>query len=418
MIYTLRTFSWLKCVYFCTILAIFAFDIRTFLGVVLPINVITSLTLLIYTYSFYELFLGEHRLLPIKLRVEDVLMLLFFFLYGGRMYYNIFIEEVEQLLFVNRFTCIIYYVFICIVPYMICRRISWHDYSFRKFLWCLFFLFLLGLFISFKSILSLIASGDAFFQGRADANTYLDTIGYGHMSLTFIIISSCLLLVDKTRLVIKFVLISSIIFGLISMGLANSRSPFVALFVLLLVNSLVRINIKNTLWIMLLFVLIIANLESIDFFFKEYFGSTFVERIQSLFELGSVMDSSSGRDALYSDGIRMFVENPLWGKSIVLTEGEFKGEYVHNVFLEVFMGTGMIGGVLFSTIILWALILSIKMIKNKNTYVFLGYIFIQNLILLQFSRSLMLLPVFWASLGCLFSMNYNYKPVKSSDRNR
>lgn len=415
MIYTVRTFSWLKSVFFCTTLAIFAFDLRTFFGVVLPINVITSFILLIYAYSFYELFLGKHRLLPIKIRGEDILIFAFFFLYGGRMYYNIFIEQVEQLLFVNRFTCIIYYVFICIVPYMICRRILWCNYNFRKFLWCLYFLFLLGLFISFKSILALIASGDTFFQGRADANTYLDTIGYGHISLTFIIICSCLLFVNKIKLGIKIVLILSIIFGLISMGLANSRSPFVALFVLLLAYSLVHINIRNSLCIMFLFVVVIANLESIDFFFKEYFGSTFVERIQSLFELGSVMEASSGRDALYIDGIKMFVENPLWGKSIVLTEGEFKGSYVHNVFLEVFMGTGMIGGVFFSMIILWALILSIKMMKNKNTYVFFGFVFIQNLILLQFSRTLMFLPVFWASLGCLFSMNYNYTSVESSD---
>mgnify|MGYP000062492709 CR=1 FL=1 len=416
MIYKIQVSTWFNLVYFCSALAIFAFDIRTFLGVFLPINVITSLILLIYTYTFYELFFGKNRPLPIKLRGEDILMLIFFFLYGGRMYYNIFIEQVDQLLFVNRFTCIIYYVFICIIPYMICRRISWLNYDFKKFLWYLYFLFLLGLLISFKSILSLIASGDSFFQGRAEANTYLDTIGYGHTSLTFILICFCILFINKVKLGIRIVLILSIFFGFISMGLANSRSPFVALFVILLAYSLVHINIKHILLIIVVFSVIIGNLESIDFFFKEYFESTFVERIQSIFELGSIMEASSGRDALYIDGIKLFEENPLWGKSIVLTEGEFKGSYVHNVFLEVFMGTGVIGGLLFSFIVLWALIISFKMLKNNSLFLFFGLVFIQNLILLQFSRTLMFLPVFWASLGCLFSIK-NYRHEKNSNSN-
>ena len=394
MIYKIQVSTWFNLVYFCTALAIFAFDIRTFLGVFLPINVITSLILLIYTYTFYELFFGKKRPLPTKLRGEDILMLIFFLLYGGRMYYNIFIEQVDQLLFVNRFTCIIYYVFICIIPYMICRRISWVNYDFKKFLWYLYFLFLLGLLISFKSILSLIASGDSFFQGRAEANTYLDTIGYGHTSLTFILICFCILFTNKVKPGIRIVLILSIFFGFISMGLANSRSPFVALFVILLAYSLVHINIKHILLIIVIFSVIIGNLESIDFFFKEYFESTFVERIRSIFELGSIM----------------------WGKSIVLTEGEFKGSYVHNVFLEVFMGTGVIGGLLFSFIVLWALIISFKMLKNNSLFLFFGLVFIQNLILLQFSRTLMFLPVFWASLGCLFSIK-NFRYEKNSNSN-
>lgn len=336
----------------------------------------------------------------------DILLIIFFFIYGVRMYYNIFVEQLYQLLFVNRFTCIVYYMFICILPYVICRRIPWNIINFRKVLWTLWWLFVLGLVIAFKSVLSILASGDSFFNGRADANTYLDTIGYGHTGLSLVLICFSLISFYK-RNKWKWLFSIPIILGLVSMGLANSRSPFVALFAILALYLCLKLNFKIILTTAFCFIVLLLNLDSIDLFFKEYFNSPFIERTMTLFELGSALETSSGRDLIYEDGIKMFLEHPIIGKAIILTDGEFRGSYVHNIFLEVFMGLGLVGGGLFLFIMVKAMKIVIRMIKENDAYLFFALIFVQYLTLLQFSRTLMFLPVFWASLGCLFSFNYN-----------
>lgn len=309
------------------------------------------------------------------------------------MYYNIFVEQLYQLLFVNRFTCIVYYMFICILPYVICRRIPWNIINFRKVLWTLWWLFVLGLVLALKSVLSILASGDSFFNGRADANTYLDTIGYGHTGLSLVLICFSLISFYK-RNKWKWLFSIPIILGLVSMGLANSRSPFVALFAILALYLCLKLNFKIILTTAFCFIVLLLNLDSIDLFFKEYFNSPFIERTMTLFELGSALETSSGRDLIYEDGIKMFLEHPIIGKAIILTDGEFRGSYVHNIFLEVFMGLGLVGGGLFLFIMVKAMKIVIRMIKENDAYLFFALIFVQYLTLLQFSRTLMFLPVF------------------------
>ena len=53
--------GWIRNLVFLAVIVLFAFDVRTFLGNVLPISVITSGVFLILTACFYFLFLFPYR---------------------------------------------------------------------------------------------------------------------------------------------------------------------------------------------------------------------------------------------------------------------------------------------------------------------------------------------------------------------
>lgn len=90
--------GWIRNLVFLAVIVLFAFDVRTFLGNVLPISVITSGVFLILTACFYFLFLFPYRDQIAKVNIGnlDILMYVFMFWYGMRMVYNIYLEQIES----------------------------------------------------------------------------------------------------------------------------------------------------------------------------------------------------------------------------------------------------------------------------------------------------------------------------------
>ncbi len=404
--------TWIRNLTFGAVIVLFAFDVRTFLGNAVPISIITSGVFLILLFCFYFLFLFPYRdpLAKVNIRNLDILMFVFMLWYGLRMVYNIYIQQIEQTTFVNRSTYIVYYMFLCVLPYLLCRWINWKMVNIKKMLWTLFFIFIFGLLVSLRAVVSLLMSGDNAYEGRFEANRLLDTIGYGHLALSFVLVCFSLMRFYATRW--RFVLLLPVCFGLVSMGIANSRSPFVALFIILGIFCLQRIKLKTILWVVALCLLVVFYVEYIDLFFQEYFHSNFISRLLTIFTFN--LENASGRGAFYQEGIRMFLDNPVLGKSVLLT-GSLSGGYVHNMIIEVFMAIGLVGGLLFLFINFRVFQHAYFLLKRNSRYSFFALIFIQYFIFLQFSRSISLLPVYWTAFACVFSGYLLEKSNESSD---
>lgn len=404
--------NWVRNLTFLSVLALYAFDVRTFFAGILPISIITSLVFVLLLGCFYFLFLFPYRdeISKVNVRSLDILMFIFMFWFGMRMVYNIYLEQIEQTTFASRNTYIIYYLFLCVLPYLICRWINWRLINIKKLLWSLFIIFLFGLMVSLKAVFHLVASGENAYEGRFEANELLDTIGYGHLALSFILVCFSLIRFYGTRW--RWLLLLPICFGLFSMGIANSRGPFVALFVMIGVLCFLRIRLKTFLWGGIILFVLIYNINYIDTFFQQYLNSNFVSRLMTIFTFN--VENASGRSAFYAEGIKMFLDNPVFGRSILLM-GDLKGGYVHNMIIEVFMAIGLIGGLLFLSINFRIMQHAYYLLKKNNRYLFFVLIFIQYFIYLQFSRSIILLPVYWASLACIYSGYLLEKHDKNSD---
>ncbi len=160
--------GWIRNLVFLAVIVLFAFDVRTFLGNVLPISVITSGVFLILTACFYFLFLFPYRDQIAKVNIGnlDILMYVFMFWYGMRMVYNIYLEQIEQTTFANRSTYIMVYYIFCILPYLLCRWINWRLGLNSKRCFGHFFPFWSRFIGFFEGRDSLVMSGENAFEGR------------------------------------------------------------------------------------------------------------------------------------------------------------------------------------------------------------------------------------------------------------
>lgn len=383
------------------IIMMYGFDVRTFFGGFLPINLITSILIVLFLYPFCYIVYNPEYPRNQRCMTIDVLIFFFLFFYGIRLLWNIYIDGYEQQIFNNNITCYIYLIFLCAIPYITIRNIAWDIIDISYILRILIFLFLAGLLFSFKAFLSDLVAGVEHYQGRAEANEYLDTIGYGHLALTFVLACYSYLKIKKNNNG-RWIYYCFIVFGVLSIGLANSRSPILALLIIIGIMVIQRVSIIKIIASILIILTIIYNIENLNEFFVERFNSPFIERTMMIFEVG-MSDASNGRDALFSSGLEMFKNNPVVGHSIVLTEGGFRGSYVHNAVIEVLMGLGIIGGILYFFINYIAFFASYYLIKNNSKYIFFSFVFIQHFIFLQFSRSLLLLPLYWVSIASVYS---------------
>ena len=111
-------------------------------------------------------------------------------------------------------------------------------------------------------------------------------------------------------------------------------------------------------------------------------------------------DVTSGRDILYVHAIENIKNNPVFGSPLFI-----KGEYVHNSILESFLGLGLLGGLLFITIIGKVLVTAFRMAEQDKRYLFVSLLFIQYLSYSLFSRTLSMLPLFWLSIYLVIYLN-------------
>lgn len=392
--------SRLKIASYAIIFIMYGFDVRTYLGGIMPINLITSIIIILIVPIFFLLVVNARRWNKnIQVHYVDSLLLVFFMMYGLRLFVNLYIEGIEQTIFNNNFTCFIYLLFLCILPYVIFRNIDWKSVDMLFVLKTLIFLYFLGLILSFKTILTNLASGVIYYDGRADANTFLDTIGYGHLALSFML--ACYAYHSKKRMN-YWIFLFSIIFCLISMGLANSRSPFLALLLVIGIIFLEHIRIWHIFFFFLVGLLVYFNLGAIDTFFQENFNSTVIERLLMVSEVG-VEDASNGRDSLFKGGLLQFEQAPILGSSLVLTSGAFKGAYVHNSIIEVLMGLGIVGFLFYVVLNFIIMKEALYLIRKNSRFSFFAFIFIQYSVFLLFSRSLLLLPLYWSSIACVYT---------------
>lgn len=401
----LITVNKMKMASYAIIFIMFGFDVRTYLGGFIPINLITSfLIIMIIPISF--LFFCKYKRKPLKHKIVffDSLFCCFFIIYGIRLFINLYIDGIEQYIFNNNITCFVYLIFLCVIPFYIFRKIKWAYIDMKFVLSVLLFLYFTGLILSFKTILSDLASGIEYYQGRADANNFLDTIGYGHLGLSFIL--ACYSYYSQIGMK-KWIFYSFTLFGLLSMSLANSRSPFLALLIILIIIFFDHIRLRRIIICCIFAFLLYYNIDNIDLFFKNYFNSPVIERIMMIFEMG-MEDASNGRDTLFSAGLRQFEQSPIVGESIVLTRGVFKGAYVHNSIIEVLMGVGLIGFIFYALLNIYAISCAIKLIRRNSQYKFFAFIFIQYSVFLLFSRSLLLLPLYWSSIASIYTCSLIY----------
>lgn len=231
-------------------------------------------------------------------------------------------------------------------------------------------------------------------EKRLDANVALSSISFGHLGVSLVILAFA---VFRKSNYYNILAILSIFLGLFIIIIAGSRSPFLALIIIVGVFIL-----QSKLNKVVLYTTIVSFLSTICIFlehiltFINLYSQVSYSRLSASVENGDTGD----RDSYYKAAIEQFFESPFIGGNFVLINGLGKGDYPHNLFLEALMAFGILGGLVVFIFHFRVFYVSQAVISFDRNYRFLFLLFLQFLVVSSLHGS------WWGSTSFVFILGY------------
>lgn len=268
--------------------------------------------------------------------------------------------------------------------------------------------------VSGTCIAILLFSRDLLYSnfGRLRAEGGLNEITLGHLGVSLVTLCLFLLCCRIPLLRIsKAVYLTLIVFGLTVVGLASSRGPLLSLLILFLLMMIFAFRQGRGMQ-SLAVAAIVALLIPSGFVALKSMGSNIDERIAVTF--AQAESRSEARFDLWQSAWEDFLDHPLTGRAL---EGRYD-MYPHNLLLESFMATGIVGGAAFVWLLVAGLCAALRLILSTTDRAWLGFLFIQMLIYGTFSGALWSHFSFWYMLAAVFAYGYGPGVVPSLQRER
>lgn len=255
--------------------------------------------------------------------------------------------------------------------------------------------------IGFNILLLNPDKSDFFFQGGRFSAAALNPISLGQYASSLSLVSLFLWLKAKDifapRLqpILTVASIITTIIGTIGVFLSGSRGPLISLaicFLVLLFYSQ-KLNLKSFLRLTLFIICV-----SLAFSFALEKSTGFIDR---LFQLNEELSSTGSarhyysRKNLYSIAFQTIDKNLFLGFGAELPD---QLGYPHNLILESFLSTGLIGGSIFVFLLIYFTVQSLLILSPKSKsseWGWLGILFIQYLISGLFSGSIYSSSILW-----------------------
>lgn len=237
-------------------------------------------------------------------------------------------------------------------------------------------------------------------NGRYDANSTINSIMYGQTGCAMALIS-ILGMVNNKKNLWRALFAFTFLLGLISIGKAGSRSPIIVLAVVTIFYFIARVGIYKSLLILLGVASLIVVFINQIIAFLESIGSSLTARLSSM-----IFDNdSSGRDGIYANAWSLIKESPIVGSYYVIRNGVGAGGYPHNFLLEVFLATGLVGGIPFVVLLFISIYRSFKIIKRRHEASWIVVLYLQIVVYGMFSTGLYTSQDFWVLLFFVVSAN-------------
>ena len=277
-----------------------------------------------------------------------------------------------------------FYIFGIILPAMISVMLSYRVIDFNMALRWVYIGTVVTLVLSLFNNASLLMSADEI-SGRSGGNLALNTITFGHLGTTGIVLSLFFLSKGGVGLIKKMLIITVMLLSFFIMLRAGSRSPILALAVIIIFwlfgrGKNIALGVSVTvLAVVLLFVFMDPILS---------FLGDISPIIESRLRASIYEGDSSGRDPLYIQAYQGFLDKPLLGSQFALFDSFGGFGYSHNIILDALMGLGLMGGIVMIYILWIGIKYAYKLIKRKDPNFWIGLILIQQITLSMLSGAL------------------------------
>lgn len=167
-----------------------------------------------------------------------------------------------------------------------------------------------------------------------------------------------------------------------------------------------------------LLLLVVIYIENILLWLYDI-GIEWVVLIKSvgLLEERGLIGILNGRDSIYENTFRLFMESPVWGQGIGVYADIYNGQYPHNLFLQLLAEGGFVFIIPFSIVLLLCFLYLIKpwSISNKNSEIkyLILLLFLLSIPRLMLSIYLWQLQAFWLMIF-LFLSRKSFRKLKIS----
>lgn len=293
---------------------------------------------------------------------------LFMLIYLVRILIDIFVRKVYILPGFQ--TVIIQYLFVSVIPSVWAteRCALYIDYE-RLLQWLMIGgVILLGITLLNQNSLINAEYDD---MVRGEGNIALGSIAFGHTCLSlFIIFLSWIVYRNNGKWIWKAFLVLLMALSLVLLLRAASRGPLVVFLVVFLLFLYSRMKNKVFGLVIALIIILVVWLNmstilnwlgNISPMMRERMAATMYE------------DDSSGRDFLYKEAIDLFLQNPVFGKQFILRSGI----YCHNSILDVMIGLGFFGALVWIYLICLDIKRTYRHVLNKTSLMVIGLLSIQ-----------------------------------------
>lgn len=388
--------------YWFIIVAIFCLDLVVFIS---ELGSIATLKSIVLAYSFICYYIVLKYCDTFRLKHTDYiwyLLYLFILFLTVRLIVDFAIKGYTLFLYKSILTLFFIYFSTIVLPLLFFSRYM-VKIPILKLAWTIGVLLAVCLSYSVFNIFSgkgIITTG-----GQISAKG-IDIIYFGHLGTSLFIVG--LFLLRQAKDMIRLLLcIVFVIIGILCVSFSGERGPFVALIVCTIVYLLIQ-NKWSASKVVLTAIVVITFVKLLPQLVLLLHKQLLKINISSLYKIsvfisGGVEKSGNDRVPIYDNGLDIISDNPFLGFSYLMPNQS----YVHNIFIESFMATGIIGGLFFMIINIRVLQFGYKLSRLNNVYTLFYLLFIQYLIYGFVSRTLIALPQYWLMMVLVLSC-YEY----------
>lgn len=236
--------------------------------------------------------------------------------------------------------------------------------------------------------------------GRMNSDVF-DSISLGHLGASTCLMAAWILLAKKhdhqiSRRLAGFGLFIS----LLVVFTAASRGPLVSMGASALLFTLFWFRGRARMLGVTYLAGFLVMLVGFAFVAEDVLGYKMMERISGQ---ANGEETVEARKSYTKTAFRDYKEFPVAGKSITLVKDEM---YPHNLFIEAFMATGTVGGLLFLLMTAWALLSSVRLLMIDSHHAWVGLLCVQRMVGALFSGNLVLWPHMYVLISATIALWY------------
>ena len=218
------------------------------------------------------------------------------------------------------------------------------------------------------------------------------SLNAGYLASSVVVMGTYLIIERRSR---SQIIIGAILCSLAipSLALGASRGPVLAILVCVAVHLYAQFRRRNFQWSLLLILAAVVSLPILRYSF-DLLGSNLFLRFHNP-DIQNLAHANT-RISIWKDALSQFSENPLVGAGLEVSNWQL---YPHNIVIESFLATGLIGGLAFVIFLTGTWLKAIRLLcqpASARSVGWIGLLFIHYSINGMFSQSIYSNVGFWA----------------------